>query len=180
MKRFETSRTSFDPNRDDFEDIIGEERNSSIFPSSPSNSKAVLAALRALQDKIRRLESERSQALEETANLRNQLSNFEIESEHRLRKETIDYQRSIQDARNIYDKLLSEKDALEQRFTKLEAKCRESNSELDDLNLQYKKLESEKYASEVRLTLLERELESLQNQLQSSQQHEQGNTNIHF
>lgn len=41
--------------------------------TSASSSKAVLAALRALQDKIRRLEQERGAALDEAAQLRHQL-----------------------------------------------------------------------------------------------------------
>jgi septal ring factor EnvC (AmiA/AmiB activator) len=47
---------------------------------SASSSKAVLAALRALQDKIRRLESERALALDENAQLRHQIKNQEIET----------------------------------------------------------------------------------------------------
>ena len=46
--------------------------------NASSSSKAVLAALRALQDKIRRLETERTQALDESSQLRLQLKNFEI------------------------------------------------------------------------------------------------------
>ena len=43
-----------------------------------SSSKAVLAALRALQDKIRRLESERSQALDEATDLRQKIKTLDI------------------------------------------------------------------------------------------------------
>ena len=76
--------------------------------SSSSSSKAVLAALRALQDKIRRLETDRARAVEETETLRHRLQGFEVEAEQiRARGDAI-AQRNIQEARNTYDRLIAE------------------------------------------------------------------------
>ena len=51
---------------------------SAVGSTATGSSKAVLAALRALQDKIRRLESERAQALDENAELKQLIKQHEI------------------------------------------------------------------------------------------------------
>jgi uncharacterized protein (UPF0335 family) len=83
-----------------------------------SSSKAVLAALRALQDKIRRLEAEKQQSLDETKQLRLQLQNQEMEFEHLKQKDKLSLQKSISDARSSYENILTEKNELEIKLAK--------------------------------------------------------------
>ena len=66
---------------------------------SQGSSKAVLAALRALQDKIRRLETERAQALDECNHLRNQIRSQEMESEHVKQRDTLNNQKTLLEAK---------------------------------------------------------------------------------
>eukprot|EP01036_Dinobryon_divergens_P031486 gene31488-40892_t len=110
--------------------------------SNNSSSKAVLAALRALQDKIRRLEAERAQAVEESSQLKHQLKLQEIEFDHSRQKESLSSQKVLQEAKNSFEKVFTEKTDLEVRLVKLE----ERNKSLRDfeflqqqLDLQIKK-----------------------------------------
>ena len=84
----------------------------------------MLAALRALQDKIRRLESERTQALNDTAQLRQQIKNQEVESDHIKQKEHLASQKNLLEVRTAYDRILTEKTEAEIRLSKLEDRNR--------------------------------------------------------
>eukprot|EP01035_Chromulina_nebulosa_P031574 gene31574-42102_t len=87
--------------------------------SNNSSSKAVLAALRALQDKIRRLEAERAQAVEESSQLKHQLKLQEIEFDHSRQKESLSSQKVLQEAKNSFEKVFTEKTDLEVRLSKI-------------------------------------------------------------
>jgi len=115
--------------------------------SSSSSSKAVLAALRTLQDKIRRLETDRARAIEETEALRHRLAGHEVESEQtRARDEAIS-QRNIQDARSAYDRLLAEKSDLEVRIARAEDRKADMRRAADDIDAQVRALRLEKEAA---------------------------------
>ena len=57
--------------------------------TSQSGSKAVLAALRALQDKIRRLDSEKTSAIDECNQLKAQIKSMEIDHEHMKQRDAL-------------------------------------------------------------------------------------------
>jgi chromosome segregation ATPase len=137
-----------------------------------SSSKAVLAALRALQDKIRRLESERSAAIDETVQLRHQLKNLEIESEHVKQREILSSQKTLHEARNAYEKLLNEKSELEIRLSKLEEKNESNKNTMDELYMKVKSLEDEKRTGLERIKVLENEHDILNNTIHDAQQKE--------
>ncbi len=137
-----------------------------------SSSKAVLAALRALQDKIRRLESERSAAIDETVQLRHQLKNLEIESEHVKQREILSSQKTLHEARNAYEKLLNEKSELEIRLSKLEEKNESNKNTMDELYVKVKSLEDEKRTGLERIKVLENEHDILNNTIHDAQQKE--------
>eukprot|EP01041_Mallomonas_annulata_P007496 gene7496-15337_t len=156
----------------DSADFFDEDRSAMTFSSSASSSKEVLVASRTLQDKIRRLETERSQALYETEQLRNHVSNLEIESEHKKRKDVLEYQRSLQEIRNIIDKLSADKDELESRIVKIEEKSLDSRTEFKVLMSRIKTLEHEKILSETRTSDTEKDSQNLKQQLIAAQQRE--------
>ena len=148
--------------------------SSAIINATTSNSKAVLAALRALQDKIRRLESEKNQALDEISQLRRQLSNVDIEAENARQKDKLIAQKNLSEAQILREKLLSEKNDLENKLTTMEQKARESKETLDELMQQIRKLELDRNLAENRLKELESQVERVMKELKHSQQRERG------
>ncbi len=84
--------------------------------SVTASSKAVLGALRALQEKIRRLEGERGQAVAEAERLRGQLAEAGLSSELRRREEAMGHEEELQELRLAYGRLLEERIALEGRL----------------------------------------------------------------
>lgn len=147
----------------------------SMASSNPSSSsKAVLAALRALQDKIRKLEIERSQALDETAQLRHQLKNQEIEAEHIKQRESLASQKSLQEAKSAYDRLQYEKSEIESRLHNLEEKNKDLKNESEELHSKIRLLEEEKHSGSLRVKDLEYQKNQLENQLKMAQEREKG------
>ena len=140
--------------------------------ASASSSKAVLAALRALQDKIRRLEVERTQAIDETTQLRHQLKNQEIESEHIKQREILNSQKSLQESRSAYDRLLGDKAELEVRVSKLEERNRLGQQTSDELQSKIKLLEDEKHNGLIKVKNLENHQLQLESQIQHCQSKE--------
>ena len=112
--------------------------------STASSSKAVLAALRALQDKIRRLESEKAQALDDAAQLRTQLKSLEIENDHARERDALHSQKLLQDARMAYEKVISEKTEMENRLRTLDKQLEKVTSELHSTANENKELEMSK------------------------------------
>jgi centrosomal protein CEP57 len=156
---------------------INKSYNSSFSASSmnaTSSSKAVLAALRALQDKIRRLEAERSQALDETTQLKHQLKNMEIESEHSRQRDNLLAQKTLQENKSIYDRLLNEKTELEVRIGKLEEKNRLTQLSVDEFSNKIKNLEDEKQKYLLHIKELEYEQQQIEMQIKHSQNKEKG------
>ena len=149
---------------------INRSYNSGISNSSPvasaSSSKAVLAALRALQDKIRRLESERAQAIDEAAQLRHQIKSQEIETEHLRQKESLVSQKNLHEVRDAYEKVLAEKMDTEIRLAKLEERNREEQRISEDLRVKIRLLEEEKHSGMLSIKDLEAEKTHLESQIQ--------------
>jgi chromosome segregation ATPase len=146
----------------------------SSLQNGSSSSKAVLAALRALQDKIRRLEAERTQALDETSQLKHQLKTQEIESEHAKQKELLTVQKNLQEAKSSYDRLFHEKTELELRLSRLEEKNKLLQGNTEDLQAKIHHLESEKHQSALRVKDLEYQYKQIEQQIKDTQGKEKG------
>lgn len=148
--------------------------NSTANNASASSSKAVLAALRALQDKIRRLETERAQALDECAQLRHQMKQQEIETEHLRQRESLTAQKALHEARSAYEKLLTEKTETEVRLAKIEDRNREEQRLTEELRTKIRNIEEEKHNGLLNIKDLEAEKAQLQSQVTHCQQKEKG------
>jgi len=156
-------------------DLLDRSYNSTYNGSSnTSSSKAVLAALRALQDKIRRLESERTQALDETVQLRHQLKNQEVEADHAKQREQLQAQKSLQEVRSAYERLLTDKSELEVRLSKYEEKNKQAQGNVDDLQARIRILEDDKHAGTMKLKDLEHQKIQVETQIKLAQQKEEG------
>jgi myosin heavy subunit len=142
--------------------------------STASSSKAVLAALRALQDKIRRLESEKAQALDDAAQLRTQLKSLEIENDHTRERDALHSQKLLQDARMAYEKVLSEKTDMENRLRTLDKQLEKVTSDLNSAVNENKDLEVSKRSGSEKLQQLENQILEMELKLQESMQKEQG------
>lgn len=142
--------------------------------ASASNSKAVLAALRALQDKIRRLESERAQALDETVQLRHQIKNQQIESENLKHRETLASQKILHETRCACERLLTEKTEMEIRIAKLDDRNRDEQQNLTDLRSKMATFENDRRLSLLEINNMEGERSNLRSQLLHTQQKEKG------
>jgi chromosome segregation ATPase len=143
--------------------------------STASSSKAVLAALRALQDKIRRLESEKAQALDDAAQIRTQLKSLEIENEHARERDSLHSQKLLQDARMAYEKVISEKTEMEKRLHILDRQIEKANTELHAAMSENKELEGAKRSGADKVQQLENQIVEMELKLQDSLRKEQGN-----
>lgn len=148
-------------------------------PSSQgSSSKAVLAALRALQDKIRRLEAEKIRAEDETKNLRTQIQRKELEFDYQKQKEKTISQRNLNETRSAYESALFDKTQLESRVNELEEKNQDLRTNTEELVESIRRLEDDKYHKEMTLKDVESKLLHLEMQIEVSQQRERGKVNI--
>ena len=158
LNRIETDRTSF--------------RGSSSSSMSSSgaagtSSKAVLSALRALQDKIRRLEAEKMEATEEAARLRIQIRNHEMESDRFKQRDALASQKNLHEVRTLYERILAEKNETEARLLKLEDRNRGEEKISAGLREKIRAVEDEKYSG----LMIIKDLESRRTQLQSQVLH---------
>jgi hypothetical protein len=174
-----SSMNEYTDYNDDNEESLNKSYNTAQSMISTANgassSKAVLAALRALQDKIRRLEAERSQALDESVQLRHQLKNQEIESDHIKQKENLSAQKSLHEVRHSYDRLLAEKTEMETRLSRLEDKNRTSQNSSEELQNKIRSLEEQKHSSALQIKELEHQQSQIDVQIKHAQQKEKGN-----
>jgi hypothetical protein len=144
------------------------------FNHSASSSKAVLAALRALQDKIRRLETERASALDEAAQLRSQLKSQEIESEHIKEKDILHNQKSLQEARMAYERVIAEKDDLDKSLKLVRTQNDQVQAHIAELRDKNKQLEEMKAAAEQRLVEMEGHIAKFEAEVEKSKHRESG------
>ena len=141
--------------------------------ATQGSSKAVLAALRALQDKIRRLEAERAQAVDECNHLRNQIRSQEVEAEHVKQRDTLNNQRSLLEAKSAYDRLTSEKASMQHQLTDLLEKNRDSDRLVNKMKDKIAMLEGEKDGLESRTRDLNEVQEKAEALLEATQRREQ-------
>ncbi|CAM9429781.1 unnamed protein product [Ectocarpus fasciculatus] len=73
------------------------------------SSRAVLAALKGLQDKVRRLENERTQAVEEVKTFKGELMQRREDFKHAQELQNLTIQEENAASRLSYEKLLAEK-----------------------------------------------------------------------
>jgi chromosome segregation ATPase len=155
-------------------DLLDRSYGSTTGNNASSSSKAVLAALRALQDKIRRLESERSQALDESTQLRHQLKNQEVETDHAKQREQLAAQKNLQEVKAAYERLLTDKTELEVRMTKLEERNKLAQQSADDLQTKIRMLEEEKHNGTMQIRDLEHQRIQFEAQIKAAQLKEEG------
>lgn len=130
-------------------------QNSSL---NSSNSKAVLTALKSLQEKIKKLEIERNNSQNECARLQLQLKSQLVETEHLLEKQKIKYDQDLLDEKRLINEEISQiknaheihyselndkyNDLLEENKT-LKTRLSESLSEIGDLKGTIEQLKNE-------------------------------------
>ena len=146
--------------------------------NTASSSKAVLAALKALQDKIRLLETERSQALDEISALKLQMKNQEIENENARQKEILNNQKLLQESKLSYDRLVYEKNDMESKLNKILEKNHSMSDLSNNLQMKIQMLEDDKNSLLNKLKDMEFENSQLELQIKHSQLHEKGKINF--
>lgn len=142
--------------------------------SAATSSKAVLTALRALQDKISRLESEKTEALEESARLRLQIQNQDMTSERFKQRDNLTSQKNLHEVRTAYDRILTEKSETEMRLSKLDDRNRAEEKIAIDLRAKIRAVEDEKHSGLLTIKDLESERTQLQSQILHVHQKEKG------
>ena len=150
--------SSFTANRDN-------QKEEEIPTTSTTSSKAVLSALRALQDKIRRLETEKSQAMEETARLRQSYSSLQAETDQIRARDDAMAQRNIMEAKGSYDRLLAEKTDLEVRVQRAEERKTDIQRTHDELKDKIRAMLDEKHESLTKIKDMESHVNHLETQL---------------
>ncbi|TMW63592.1 hypothetical protein Poli38472_002533 [Pythium oligandrum] len=99
-------------------------------PSNAQGSRAVLSALKALQDKIRRLEEEREKLLQELSDVKVKARKREAEFASAEKKLTYELGQSKESARAAYDALRSEKEELKLELVKYAERRKAMQAEL--------------------------------------------------
>ena len=139
-----------------------------------SSSKAVLAALKALQEKIRKLESERAQFTDEIAALKNQIKSQEIEAEHTRQRDNLANMKAIHELKTANERLDMEKQSLEKELAKLEAKNKERSKSEEAVLEKMSQLQEGNEALRLRCKELEATMKLAETQAGKSQQREKG------
>ena len=147
---------------------------SSPLTSAATSSKAVLAALRALQDKIKRLEHEKNVAIEETARLRLQIQNQNFESGRFKERDSLTSLKNLHEVRTAYERILTEKSETETRLLKLEERNQAEEKIALDLRAKIRIFEDEKHSGILAIKELELERTQLHSQILHIQQKEKG------
>ena len=131
-------------------------------------SKAVLSALRALQDKIRRLETEKSIALEEATRVRQEARQKEVDLERDYEKEKLGLQKVVHETNIAFESLEQQKTALDLRLVRAEDKINELKSEISFLHEKIGKAEERLSEEKEAVQKLERALETEQEEKKKS------------
>ena len=127
--------------------------------TSQSGSKAVLAALRALQDKIRRLDGERQAAVDECNGLKAQIKSMEIDFEHMKQRDSLLSNQALLEQRSAYDAMKAEKATQETEYLKLQERHREQSTEFARLKVQVDAGEEERGLLSTKVRALEKQCE---------------------
>ena len=101
-----------------------------------------------------------------------------METDHERQREQLASQKSLQDARLAYDKLLSEKHELEYRLNSVEDRKNTAQQKSDELHYRLQSLEENKTSSIIKLHDLEVLQVQLEHQFVASQQKEKELTQV--
>lgn len=112
--------------------------------TTQSGSKAVLAALRALQDKIRRLDTERAASVDECDSLKAQIKSMEVDFEHMKQRDSLLSNQALLEQRASNEALKTEAAERETEYLKLTERHREQGVELNKAKIIVDTLEEEK------------------------------------
>ena len=89
-----------------------------------SNSKAVLSALRALQDKIRRVEAEKEEALKQFSEIKVDMRKQEADMLTQSKKNAYEITQARESARAAYDALRIERDDIKMDLVRRGEQCK--------------------------------------------------------
>jgi hypothetical protein len=131
--------------------------------STVTSSKAVLAALRALQDKIRRIEGEKAAAVAEVHKIQLQMKNTQIENEMAKHQETLAWQKTLEELQASNDKLNAER----KEFLKLEDKIKEYESAIEEYQKTIRAMDSERHVALMKTKEIETKQSYFESQLKS-------------
>ena len=153
-------------------------KTTSVIHSSggASSSKAVLAALKALQEKIRKLEAERTQFVDEIAALKNQLKSQEIEAEHSRQRDNLANMKTIHELKATNERLEMDRQSLEKDFSRLEEKNREFAKAQAASQEKMSQLQEDNEVLRLRCKEFEAAQRQAESQAGKSQQREKGET----
>eukprot|EP00937_MAST-01D_sp_MAST-1D-sp2_P004142 g4142.t1 len=149
--------------------------DSSSAPTSPSRalpsatgSKAVLSALRALQDKIRRMESERSGLVEHVAELKKELSSSSAAHERERSELRTRGERHSREASDAVSSAVEEKNHLNLLVVRAEEQKKALTRELQHVNEGARQAEDERRLAQSRVAALEKRAECLEKDLREA------------
>mmetsp|Transcript_38177 Transcript_38177/g.50296 ORF Transcript_38177/g.50296 Transcript_38177/m.50296 type:complete len:659 (-) Transcript_38177:43-2019(-) len=170
MKKLDTSKSVVTPSPQPAQqNLLSTPMMNSMMNTSTNTSKAVLSALRALQDKIRRLEGERAKAIDECSRLQERLQQVEVESNHLRQVDAISAQEKASAARLAYERLMAEKNQVDVRLAKAEeqkkALARDADAQRDrahQAEVGHRTAESQVVSLETRVAELEAEVRDFQ------------------
>lgn len=135
--------------------------------SASKSSTAILSALRALQEKIKRLEKERADAIVENAALRQQNNEVQRHSELQRRKEGLEFQEQCVHIQSAYESLLAEKEAMESKLASSEEKRRSLLQEANRLRARLAVEEDSRRIAEGRMRDMEGRISKMERTLRS-------------
>lgn len=108
--------------------------------------------------------------------MRSQLKSQEIESEHNKEKDILHNQKSLQEARLSYERVLAEKDDLEKNLKLIRNQNDQVQDHLQELRDKNKQLEEMKAGAEQRLAEMEKHISKFEEEVEKSKHREAGAT----
>ena len=118
--------------------------------------------------------------MQETVDLKQRLRGQEIESENIKARDNLAAQKNLAEARNAYDRLLTDKTELEIRVARMVDRTREGQNQAEELRRQTVEMQAAKLSGLSRVEELDFTLKSLDAQLVQLQDKEQGRTIIYL
>jgi hypothetical protein len=143
------------------------------------SSKAVLSALRALQEKIRRLESERGDLLDECVGLKSQLRQQQFKHEQESSKLRLDYENIERSSRSFYESTALEKNELTRLVVRHEEEKKALEKEAQYIKENAQCGEEERRESSTRVKVLEKRIAHLEQDLRDSAERANTTTLVH-
>jgi hypothetical protein len=134
-------------------------------------SMAVLSALRALQEKIRRLETERAIALEEATRIRQEAKEQQIDMQRDSDKEKLTLQKTINESRVAYEALEEQKNSGNLRLVRAEEQINEYKKEISYLHEKIGGCEERLSEAREQVSKLEMSLEAKEGESKKAAEH---------